>query len=592
MTTVQIKDIFCYPETDLDLAEDTPNLVTGPNSCGKTSLARVIAALVTHDPNPAGMSAAHAKAYVRDGAAEGYAALEEVVWSPPSGMTIPPGEKPQSLPHTVGLVDFLAATRSKSDRSKVWEGLFLPEDPEAILRPRWKQSQQQLQAVLEQIKTEKGGWEAVANIYKGQKLQFRRRWEEITGQRFGDKKAAEWKPDDWHVDLEGLSEDDVMTAVTEASDALRAISVRQAVDQERIDKGIEARDVDVPRVEAKIEERRNVLKPLQEIFEKKKAALEPLTAKRVEIGAQVDKIKKDAAALKTKISAAKEPAPDADCPHCGEPLTITADKVSKFTKGNFAEQKARAQQSLDEMKKSYDELTKAHKNAVDQENDAKTNVEMARRDMDDVSREINEFAGELSVHKRTAADAELEVDDGVSEAERSKLENAKANAQSRLHAWRRNRDAAQAYENYVEKEATQKLLEADGARGEHMQKHMENVRKCLKSVTDKTGWKPITVTRTYEVLSNGRPAQLCAANEQMKCQWALQTACAMLKQPASRWLILDAADVLRGEDWDGLVTLVDAVHSKFPALQVVVCATLTDTPEGWTGVPLKGLAAA
>ena len=132
-TELSISNLFCYAEATIDF-EPGPTLITGKNSSGKTSLAYIIGALVSHSQNPAGLSAASAKAYVRDGSIEGSALLDGVEWAPPGGLTIPIGAKPSAPPHAVGLVDFFKG-RTKNDRAKVWEGMFLPEDPESILRP-------------------------------------------------------------------------------------------------------------------------------------------------------------------------------------------------------------------------------------------------------------------------------------------------------------------------------------------------------------------------------------------------------------------------------------------------------------------------
>jgi len=67
----------------------------------------------------------------------------------------------------------------------------------------------------------------------------------------------------------------------------------------------------------------------------------------------------------------------------------------------------------------------------------------------------------------------------------------------------------------------------------------------------------------------------------------LQIACFLLLNEKCDMLVIDAADLLRGESWDGLVKVINQLHSKRQNKHFIVCATDTETPEGWNTIELS-----
>ena len=70
MSHLQVDSVLCHAALSEEIMPGV-TLVTGKNTSGKTSLARILAALTAHDPNPAHVSAAQTKVYVQDGVLEG-----------------------------------------------------------------------------------------------------------------------------------------------------------------------------------------------------------------------------------------------------------------------------------------------------------------------------------------------------------------------------------------------------------------------------------------------------------------------------------------------------------------------------------------
>ena len=584
MRTLTISNVLCHEALELELPTG-PTLITGENSSGKTSVARILGALTTHTTNPARLSAALAKTYLRSGAAEGFARLSDgATWFLPAKMEVPHGLEPETGPHMVGIVDFIGSPgASVADRTAIYESLFLPSDPEPLLTPVWKQSEQQLKTVLKIIREK--GWKTAFGVYDEQKKDAGRKWCKLTGsQRYSKRAAPVWRPEDWQSDLEGLSEDDVLAAMTEAQDALRAAGVRHAVEQDRIDRGIEARDEKVPAQET-------VLEGLKEEVDALKAEMAPLeetgAAKRKEIADQkavVNSISSEMADIEAAQKAPPKVAAPLRCPCCEAGLEMVAGALARFEPPD-PDEEVDYTAALAELQEKFDTHEATLHELEGEFNTMSTAFRAKRDELNAKTAEYNQAFGVLREYRRQAKDAELEARES-NDAERSELEISRDRADARRKAWTRNRDAQLAHENYVEYEAVAKLLGPTGARATFMQAQMDRVRAALASISERSGWKPITITDAYEVVSGGYPAVLAAENEKRKCQWAIQAALTMLNRNA-HWLVLDAADLLRGRSWDGLETLVNALTAKRPDLHVVVCATETSTPDNWHAIDLN-----
>ena len=579
MRTLSIRNVLAHETLDIPLAPGR-TLVTGQNSAGKTSFARALAAVVCHKTNPAGLSAALAKSYLKDGSIEGFVEIDGGArWAVPNDMVIPEGVFPEASPHHVGIINFVAAMSGGEDaRAKLFEDLFLPPHPEELLKPVWRHSAQQLTHVLKTI--DKDGWTEAASVYKKMQLAHRRKWSDITGKTFGEKKAPEWRPDGWETDLEGLSEDDVLSSVTAAQDALRAATVQTAVDQEQIDQAVDIRDKRIPEQRAEIDrltKKYEALKPTHDAASEKRRTAG--TARQMAENA-VNSAVAEFEWTEKKPKVADVPR----CPACKVPLAvgqngvfIHVDEPEPFSEEAFKQQVEACNANLAAAKREAEEAEGAFNRANKEYEDIRAQVVA-------VSRETEQARGVLGHMERQTGAADKEATQG-NEAARSELEIARDRAAARKDAWIRNRDAQRSFDNFVDLAGIVKMIGPKGVRANHMQAAMDVVRSNLATISKVTGWLPITITKSYELVSGNRPAQLVAANESNKIQWGMQIALAMI-YPTVRWVILDAADTLRGDHWAGLIELCNRFSAKREDLHIVVCATDSVAPEGWQIVEL------
>ena len=170
----------------------------------------------------------------------------------------------------MGLVNFVGSQKP-SQRAAIWEAMFLPKDPRAILEPVWKLPKEQLESVLQTIEDE--DWNAACKIYESRRRDEKSNWARIVGGglNYGKAVAAQWRPDNWVLELEGASEQDLMADITNANDALRALGASQAVEQSQIDRGIEARDEIIPKLQAKANDKKAEIAKITEHLNEEKS---------------------------------------------------------------------------------------------------------------------------------------------------------------------------------------------------------------------------------------------------------------------------------------------------------------------------------
>ena len=204
---------------------------------------------------------------------------------------------------------------------------------------------------------------------------------------------------------------------------------------------------------------------------------------------------------------------------------------------------------------------------------------------------------ELKMLEEQAKDADSKPSEG-NDMERSAAENERDSAERRRRAWTANDKATRHHEEVVAYTAIEELLRPTGVREQVIKPRMDKLRSVLFNINAITKWNPISITDDYHILSNDRPVQLASQHEKYQAQWAIQCAITLLV-PKTRFLVLDCCDIVRGENWDGLVNLVNRVSLQrekqikklkgegkpYPEpLTIVMCATETEAPESWNEI--------
>ena len=559
---LKISNIYGFADASIEF-HTGPTLVTGRNSSGKTSIAKILAALLAHDDNPSGISATSRKSYVRDGNQSGVAELDGVRWEPGSkGLSAPPGVDPKASRHAVGLVDFTANAPSQAARAAMFEDLIIPDDPRVLLEPRWKLPKKQLEHVLKTI--EEQGWSSAKTLYENNRRDQKRNWQNATGDTYGAKKAANWVPKHWTPELDGASEDQLRADLVDARDHLTAIMSQQAVSAAEIEEARNVRDNLLPAAKNRLEE-------LQGNQTKNSAALAELDEAAQGMTAEISKIE----AWIRKSKATLDATAPFYCPGCDAGLQMDANgKLVEWTPVSGDELKA-----MKDKKKRGDEIIRTKTKELKSN---ETNAAALRSGVRELHNDIASIKGEIRQLEIRAGKADAKESRGIDETERAAAETLVDQKQKALEAFTRKQQAAEAHRNVTILDEYVDLLGANGARGEYLEENLDGMRHILDKIADRTGWLPIRIEPDYSVTSNGRPVQLCAKNEQLKAQWSLQLASAYYS--GDHYVILDEADTLKDESWEGLVKLVEGV-CRGTEMRVIVCATSASV-EGWNTVTL------
>ena len=188
-----------------------------------------------------------------------------------------------------------------------------------------------------------------------------------------------------------------------------------------------------------------------------------------------------------------------------------------------------------------------------------------------MSKELADIEAECRALRTHAHVAGLQATDPVNPHELTKAESAKEEAREDLEAKVAAIDARREYDNIIELDMLCKSLSPDGVRHQEMQRVVGYVNVALKKVQEHSGWGIAEVSDAYSIKYAGRAVPMCAANEKLKVQYAMQIAFALLCK--SSMVVLDAVDALQDSSWEGLQLLLLRLAEKNPHMLVVICGT-------------------
>ena len=559
------KDILKFEELSVTL--DSPvSLVVGPNSAGKSCFAAILAAVSAHNANPLNFSGAARGLYVRDGAAEGMAEMNGVQWRPGSGMEWPTDQEPTSSIEAAGLVDFVRRASIPSVRADTWKNMFKSESSRELLEPVWMLGSRQLEKTIEII--DDRGWKNAEKIYIDQRRAAKQKWKNITGQDFGQKKAMAWRPDGWQPELDGASESDLTDTLSEARANRDAATVTHAVSEAEIDTARKVRDEEIPALEAKIAE---ATRERAEAMKNKREA-------EVKLEKGIDE-KRNVEVRGEKAHKALEAEPPLECPVCQSGLRMQRGVGLQRWRALTAEETKRAKEVIKEGAWQLEGIETQIMVAKGNVNDSSEIVRVTQMALRDVEADLRSARSRA---RMADMEPQRETHPGVLQALQRQVETASRE----LEAWRANRSAQEQVESVTQLEEVISLLGPNGPRAAAIRKGITTINAVLQRVEAISGWKPLNLSRDYQLFSGGRPIQAVAKNEQLKAQWSLQIACAIIQ--GVQWVILDETDTLREKAWDGLVKVIDAISKGMPDLRFVLCATRgVPEPEGWARVELE-----
>ena len=566
---LEVQNLMGLDQFEADFIPGIPNYVFGGNSAGKTSLCTALAAVLSQTANPYHLRKGHTKLYITKGKADGVASLDgdRVLWTA-EAISAPGDAPPDSIPHAVGMVDFVTDRRGEADRAALWETLFLPAEVRAIVEPALKGfNETEIAQIVKTIEDE--GWVKAQSLYEGQRRHAKTTWSKITGERWGDKKVHTWRPNNWREELATMSEASLNTALADAQDARNKLLSHQSVSAAEIEKARRVRDEDVPAAQRVLDEK-------NKDFERIKASYEEAAGNKQNKQTKLDQL----SARWREIKAILQAEPPHRCPSCDIGLYVSKDGVP--TQWLPPEKEV-----LEEAQASVDDVRDQGKQAKQDLAAAIANFDSVFETYDKVSGEVTQAEVALSMLQKQTALAGQSSSDGPSQDEVDYAENMVREASDDMIAWKQYTEAKREGANVTHFDAICEVLGPTGARASIMNRAMGAIRKAVKTLCGTAEWLPVEILRDYTVVSDGIVMKMAADNERLKTQWLCQMATAIVKK--NKWLVLDKADTLQFEDWEGLQNVLDMLSEKIPDLHIIVCATDDGSmcPENWNPIDLQ-----
>ena len=582
---VEVNNLLRVKGAALDLNPGEITAVTGWNSQGKSSLATAVAALLCQTANPFNAAKSQGKIYVHEGADTGGAELKDadgeplVRWQAATGdLSSFAPEGMNSLPETVGLVDFTVQMAPKA-RTELWERLFLPPPAELMARLREQLSKHldkrtlgDVMNMIEAADSVDEGIDAVTKTYAARAADAKRAWTKVTGIAYGVRKAADWRPEKWSAELDGVTEDDAREMLQEA---------QGAVDDAHIQHAIEAADVEKARsAEAELQKAR---KQLEDLELKTRVPLEEIeTARQAWAKAREEHGK--AQGRKSNWSRARPKSQDPlECPECGTKLivqmdgqSLTPEKLVLFDEEAAKQAEADWQAQNDAYQAEVDDAL----SVVEGKQAELQELEEGVKDLIDARRDVTIEVRSLERQSRVS-DGEIVTEEMV-----QALNDAKAaleRVRERVGMVKARAEAKMFHQNNVQYSLIAEITGPKGVRATTMEDSMGNLDAVLDRVAALSGWPRVRVAKDYTVSVDDHTfLQVCGNSALRKAQFSLQIAIAWRMDALV--VVLDRADELDLASRKSLFDLLRRITDMDGAPGFLVCGTGMDlatlNPEG------------
>ena len=538
-----VNGLLGIEHADIELAQGKIVEVIGPNAAGKTSLAVCAQALLAREANPLGLPAAgSAQHYLRDGDGDGTASLAyestlhidgqgdracelvSVEWVPRASSIRGDGADPVATREAVGLVDFTARVAAKA-RAEMFQGCLLPppaEVAEAVRDrlARWL-DEETLEGVLKHL--DQRGWDATEQLYVLRGREAKQGWQARTGEGYGVKKGADWRPNGWLAEFDDMTVQQAEEAVVAARDALAVLHRVQAVSEHEAKAALEAA-VQIPAAQKHLEDadrRHAKLVTKTDLAHKKLEAANELAQRQ-----------------KTLAIAARDQLADPVwlvCPHCDGKVEVGEDGRLAAVEADDADTKtADLEKKLEElvqgqtrMERDRDAAHAAYMEAAGPSDQAGEEVHRARADLQRLHQAAGK-GGEVTgaEHRVALAEAEQHVEDAKQVVG---LVTAQTEA-AKLHA------TIGLYTEIV------RALGPQGVRAAMLSAGLDKLNAGLSVLAQEADWPRVCVADTGAVTVAGRSVDLCSESERWRAQACLQLTLAAIT--GSKAVVLDRADIL------------------------------------------------
>ena len=506
---LRIGNMLGIVEAEMELQAGRVVSVTGGNASGKSSLAIAAGAVLAREDNPLGATSTQVKLYMHDGAIAGECSLVDdegsVRWFMPTGdLEQTPGVVHSSAA-AVGLEDFIAH-RSPAQLSALWEGLFLPPSEKIVEQLRKRLApvvdETSIERIINQIKaneddptvTADRGWTLAHNTYQERAKRSKQDWMRVTGESWGRAKGADWHPERWLAEYDGVTVTDAQRAVEEAESATQAAHVAHAVDASVVEAAQEAKR-QIPAADAALTSARAAALAADERASGFQQERDDLMDKHMAASRKLTGLRRQKADLEDGGSVSQP------CPCCGEELVVIDGKLAQ--KPDNSEMIA----NLDKQIAAAGQEAGAAKTALDAAEEA---LQAPLEAVGEADSALREAEAELAGLRRNAreADAQVQTEEMVKALDEARL--AEQRLRGRLDLISAKHRAAELHGNIIQYEMVAKLLSPTGVRADVMSDALKKVNTVLDRFSTITGWPKVEVGSKYGIAIGGGGCCACA----------------------------------------------------------------------------------
>ena len=580
----RINNMLKVREGEIVLAPGKITTIVGDHASGKTSIAVLIGAILAQNENPFSASKAHGKIYLHDesdsGNIEQYDDNDEPVcrWDAVSGeldvFSVGDEEETSTVSSSlgaVGLVEFCAGTMPEAARVALWEKYFLP--PIEVLREKLKQQltkhlkKTTLEDVLDLI--DQGDLKKIVSAYEIRRKKAKSAWMGITGQNWGAKQAADWIPEGWTAELDGLDQNDVNNTLEVARDELRSLQVKHTISVSELQQAL------VAKANAEIVQHEGLaLKTkIEKLEEEIKETSRPLVVANKEMS-DVEKLMYSHNQKKPyELKSLK-------CGACGAQLLSMPDENGVFQVYDEDQYLKDFGKWEDKNEKLLKEL--AHRK--DKIEEHKEKITPLQETHFKLSNEIQELRGKCRALLEVSKDADKEAGEIDHEATED-AERAIVQSVRNVELVDKRMSAHSHHEDVLAYNAIIQALGPKGVRSTMMKEAMDEFTISVNRVHAVTGWPLVELDAGYSVSIGGRKIlRVCAASERLRTQYTIQLAIALSQgEPV---VILDEVDTLLPLQQEMLIQLLGMICRRPDSPAFLLCGAdghfhvpgLMDTP--------------
>jgi len=529
---IRIRNYIGVAQAELEIHNGI-TLIAGDNAVGKSSVLRGIGSLLTGDILPRGINKGDSDAVVMDGSKAAELILttdkDSAAIAYPNPKYITMGDPPHASAIAVGLANYTDMKQEERARFLAQLLQAAPKEEAVAAALAEHMTQEDIHIVLRMV--EKEGFDGTVERLKERRVKLKGKWEDMTGQRWGDNKAVQWLPEGW-------SEYDEI--------AVEQVSARLAASQEAYDRAAKKSVVDETEYQGLVDllGRRE---PTQMALSMAKTQLPTIEAAWSKLHAEMEGLPKPI----------EEGVP---CPHCGAFVVMRYDQLKgtysivpaeKMEEGEPERRKQAIAAKREEVKEAYKKLE--YQQHLIGECEAKL-------------REIQKAETKLKGSKKGDGHDEI-VQKALAQLEKAKASAARVKLAN---------DADETAGHVRLQSIVIEILGPEGLRRRSLNAKLSEFESTQLAMLVKTAptWKAVTIDReTLLPRYGGRPYVLCSRSEQWRTNVLLQIAIALLEGAAM--VCIDGADILsvNGQD-DFFMSVLEKL--PFP----VVVGAMYSRPKG------------